>query len=34
MSRARAVLAVMYDSRFSGKLEELQRDFGRRLVAT
>jgi hypothetical protein len=34
MTRARAVLAVMYDQRLGSKLEELQRDFGRRLVAT
>jgi hypothetical protein len=34
MTRARAVLAVMYDQRLTAKMEELQRDFGRRLIAT
>jgi hypothetical protein len=34
MTRARAVLAVMYDQRLASKLTELQRDFGRRLVAS
>ncbi len=33
MTRACAVLAVMYDQRLSSRLGELQRDFGRRLVA-
>ena len=34
MTRARAVLAVMYDQLLTAKMEELQRDFGRRLIAT
>ena len=34
MTRARAVLAVMHDQRLKSKLDELQQDFGRRLVAS
>jgi hypothetical protein len=32
MTRARAALAVMYDQKLKPKLDELQQDFGRRLV--